>query len=148
MRASSSPYKGTAPAIAALMSGEIDAMMDVPSSMMSQARAGRIRTVALFASKRTASAVEVPTLAQAGGPALEGSTWVMFMAPAGTPREVLARVSSEIAKIKAAPDMRARLEQLGIEPLGTAPVEAARFLDDEIAKWARVITTAGVKAEQ
>ena len=142
------PYKGTAPGLAALMGGEIDAMMDVPSSMVTQARAGKIRSLALFSSKRAASAPEVPTLAEGGGPALEGSTWVMFMAPADTPREAVARVSAEVGKIMASQDIRGRFEQLGIEPLGTTPAEAARFLDEEIAKWAKVITAAGVRTEQ
>ena len=142
------PYKGTAPALTALIGGEIDVMMDVPSSMVTHARAGKIRSIALFSEKRAASAPEVPTLAEAGGPALEGSTWVLFLAPAGTPREAVARISSEVGKIMASPDLRGRFEQLGIEPLGTTPAEAARFLDEEIAKWAKVITTAGVKAEQ
>jgi tripartite-type tricarboxylate transporter receptor subunit TctC len=141
------PYKGTAPALTGLIGGEIPVMMDVPSSMMPHVRSGKIRAIALFSAKRAASAPEVPTLSEGGGPAIEGSTWVMFMAPAGTPREAVARVSAEVAKVMAAPDLRGRFEQLGIEPLGTTPQEAVRFLDEEITKWAKVITTAGVKAD-
>ena len=142
------PFKGTAPALAALIAGDIQMMVDVPSSMMPHVRGGKIRAIALFASKRLPSAAEVPTFPEAGGPPIEGSTWVMFMTPAGTPREAVSRLSAEITKAMAAPELRARFEQLGIEPLGTTPEQASRFLDDEIAKWARVITTAGVKAEQ
>jgi tripartite-type tricarboxylate transporter receptor subunit TctC len=142
------PYKGTAPGLTALMGGEIDVMMDVPSSMVAQSRAGKIRSIALFSSRRAASAPEVPTLPEAGGPPLEGSTWVMFMAPADTPREAVSRVSAEVVKIMASPEVRGRFEQLGIEPIGTTPAQAARFLDDEIAKWATVITAAGVRTEQ
>jgi tripartite-type tricarboxylate transporter receptor subunit TctC len=142
------PFKGTAPALAALIAGDIQMMVDVPSSMMPHVRASKIRAIGLFASKRLESAAEVPTFAEGGGPAIEGSTWVMFMAPAGTPREAVARLSAEVAKTMAAPELRGRFEQLGIEPLGTNPEQAARFLDDEIAKWAKVINTAGVKAEQ
>ena len=141
------PYKGTGPGLAALIAGDIQMMVDVPSSMMPQVRAGKIRAIGLFASKRTPSAAEVPTLAETGGPAIDGSTWVMFMTPAGTPREIVARLSGEIGKIMSAPDLRTRFEQLGIEPVGTNSADAARFLDEEIAKWAKVITTAGVKAE-
>ncbi|HUP97773.1 MAG TPA: tripartite tricarboxylate transporter substrate binding protein [Usitatibacter sp.] len=142
------PFKGTAPALAALIAGDIHMMVDVPSSMMPHVRGGKIRAIGLFAAKRLASASEVPTFSEGGGPAIEGSTWVMFMTPAGTPREAVARLSAEISKAMGAADLRTRFEQLGIEPLGTTPEQAARFLDDEIAKWARVITTAGVKAEQ
>ena len=142
------PYKGTGPALAALIAGDIHMMVDVPSSMMPQVRGGKIRAIAMFSAKRVAAASEVATLAEGGGPAIEGSTWVMFMAPAGTPRETVNRLSAEVGKTMAGAELRNRFEQLGIEPLGTTPEQAARFLDDEIAKWAKVITTAGVKAEQ
>ena len=142
------PFKGTAPALTALLAGDIQVLVDVPSSMMPHARAGKLRALGMFSAKRIAGAPEVPTLGEAGGPSLEGSTWVLFLAPAGTPREAVNRLSAEVAKILAAPDVRARFEQLGIEAVGNTPEQAARFLDDEIAKWAKVINTAGVKAEQ
>ena len=142
------PFKGTAPALTALLAGDIQVLVDVPSSMMPHARAGKLRALGMFSSKRIAGAPEVPTLAEAGGPPLEGSTWVLFLAPAGTPREAVNRLSAEVAKILATPEMRTRFEQLGIEAVGNTPEQAARFLDDEIAKWAKVITAAGVKAEQ
>jgi tripartite-type tricarboxylate transporter receptor subunit TctC len=140
-------YKGTAPALAALLAGDIQMMVDVPSSMMPHVRAAKIRALGLFAAKRSAGAPEVPTVAEAGGPPIEGSTWVMFLMPAGTPRDVVARVSAETAKVVGAADIRARFDQLGIEAVGGTPAEAAKFLDEEIAKWARVITTAKVKPE-
>jgi tripartite-type tricarboxylate transporter receptor subunit TctC len=141
------PYKGTAPALTALLAGDIQVLTDVPSSMMPQVRAGKARAIGLYSAKRIAGAAEVPTVAEAGGPAIEGSTWVMFLAPAGTPRDIVNRVSSETAKILAQPDVRARFDTFGIEPIGGTPEQAARFLDDEIVKWAKVITTAGVKPE-
>jgi tripartite-type tricarboxylate transporter receptor subunit TctC len=141
------PYKGTAPTLTALLAGDIQMMVDVPSSMMPHVRAGKIRAIGLLAAKRTPGAAEVPTFEEAGGPPVEGSTWVMFLAPTGTPREAITRLSTEITKAIGAPELRARLEQLGIEPLGTTPEQASRFLEDEIAKWAKVINTAGVKPE-
>ena len=90
---------------------------------------------------------EVPTLAEAGGPALEASTWVMFLAPVGVPKEIVARLSSETARALNSPDLRARFEALGLEPIGSSPEQAVKFLDDEIAKWGKVINAAGVKAE-
>ena len=87
-------------------------------------------------------------MAQAGGPPLESSTWVMFLAPAATPRDVVARFSAEVAKVVASAEIKGRLESLGIEPVGGTSEQAARFLNDEIAKWAKVIQVAGVKAEQ
>jgi len=141
------PYKGTAPALTALLAGDIQVLVDVPSSMMPHVRAGKVRALGLFASRRSPGAPEVPTIVEAGGPPVEGSTWVMFLAPAGTPREIVARLSAETAKVLAMPEIRARFEQLGVEPGGGTPADAARFLEEEIAKWARVITTAKVKPE-
>ena len=142
------PYKGTAPALTAEIAGDIQVLGDVPSSLMPHVRGGKIRALGMFSSKRVPGAMEVPTLPEAGGPAIEGSTWVMFLAPAGTPQPIVARLAAEIAKIVGAPEMKARFEQLGIEAVGSSPAEAGKFLDDEIAKWAKVITTAGVKPEQ
>jgi tripartite-type tricarboxylate transporter receptor subunit TctC len=141
------PYKGTAPALTALLAGDIQVLVDVPSSMLPHVRGGKVRALGLFAGKRIVGAPEVPTVSEAGGPAIEGSTWVLFLAPAGTPREVVNRLSAEAAKILASAEIRARFDQLGIEPIGSTPEQAAKFLEDEIAKWAKVITTANVKAE-
>ena len=142
------PYKGTAPALTAVMSGDIQVLGDVPSSLMPQVRAGKIRALGMFSAKRVTGALEVPTIVESGGPAIEGSTWVMFLAPAGTPPEIVGRLSAEVAKIMHSPDMRTRLEQLGIEPAGLTPTQTAKYLEDEIAKWAKVINIAGVKPEQ
>ena len=140
-------YKGTAPALTALLAGDIQVLVDVPITMLPQVRAGKVRALGLFSPRRMAGAPEVPTVAEAGGPAIEGSTWVMFLVPAATPREIVARLSTETAKVLAAPEIRARFAELGVEPAGGTPAEAARFLDEEIAKWARVIATAKVKPE-
>jgi tripartite-type tricarboxylate transporter receptor subunit TctC len=142
------PYKGTAPALTALMSGDIQMLVDVPSSLMPHVRGGKVRALGMFSAKRVVGAPEVPTIAEAGGPALEASTWVLFLMPAGSPRDAVNRVSSEVAKILATPEMRERLEKLGIDAVGSTPEQGARFLDEEIAKWSKVINTAGIKAEQ
>ena len=142
------PYKGTAPALAGLLAGDIQVLVDVPSSLMPHVRAGKIRALGMFSAKRVTGALEVPTVAEAGGPAIESSTWVLFLAPAGTPREIVQRISSETAKIVGSAEMKGRFEQLGIEAVGSTPEQAATFLNEEIVKWAKVINTAGVKAEQ
>ena len=142
------PFKGTAPALTALISGEIQILADVPGSMMPHVRGGKIRALGMFSSKRVSGAAEVPTITEAGGPPVEGSTWTLFMAPAGTPREIVNRLSAEVAKVLAAPELRERLVAQGMEVVASNPAEAARFLDQEIAKWARVINTAGIKADQ
>ena len=87
-------------------------------------------------------------MSEAGGPPLESSTWVMFLAPAGTPRDIVTRLSQEAHKAVNDSDIKTRFSEIGIEPVGGTPEQTSRFLADEITKWAKVITTAGVKAEQ
>ena len=141
------PYKGTAPALTGLMGGDIQILVDVPSTLMPHVRGGKIKALAMFSAKRVPGAQEVPTMVEAGGPAIESSTWLLFLAPAGTPREIVNRLSQETDKVLASPEIRARFDTLGIFPGGGTPEQAAKFLNDEIARWAKVITTAGVKAD-
>ena len=141
------PYKGTASALQDLIGGNIQLLVDVPSTLMPQVRGGKIKALAMFSASRLSSAPEVPTMAEAGGPALEASTWVMFLAPAGTPREIVNRLNAEVAKAVNSAEIKAKFEAIGIVPVGSSPEATARFLDDEIARWAKVIATASVKAE-
>jgi tripartite-type tricarboxylate transporter receptor subunit TctC len=141
------PFKGTAPALTALIANDIQVLVDTPSSLMPHVRGGKIKALAMFSGRRLSAFPDVPTVPEAGGPALESSTWVMFMAPAGTPREIVSRLSAETAKAINDTDIKERFSQIGIEPVGGSPEQAAQFLDAEIAKWAKVIDTAGVKAD-
>jgi tripartite-type tricarboxylate transporter receptor subunit TctC len=142
------PYKGTAPALTALMANDIQILVDVPSTLMPHVRGGKIKALAMFSKERIQGAQEVPTMAQAGGPALESSTWVLFMAPGGTPKPIIDRLAAETAKAINESDIKERFSQIGIVPVGNSPAQAAQFMEEEIAKWAKVINTAGVKAEQ
>jgi tripartite-type tricarboxylate transporter receptor subunit TctC len=142
------PFKGTAPAMQAVMANDIQILVDTPSSLMPQVRGGKLRALGMFSGQRLPAYSDVPTIAEAGGPALESSTWVLFMAPGGTPEEIVNRLAAETAKAIKEPGIQERLNQTGIEPVGNTPEQAKQFLDAEIAKWAKVINTAGVKAEQ
>nr|WP_255429259.1 tripartite tricarboxylate transporter substrate binding protein [Ramlibacter albus] len=141
------PYRGTAPAMQDTIGGAIQILVDTPSSLMPQVKAGKLRAMGMFSAKRLPAYPEVPTIAEAGGPKLESSTWVMFLAPAGVPRDIVNRMSTEVAKAVHSADIKGKFEALGIEPVGNTPEQAAKYLDDEIAKWAKVIKAAGVKAE-
>jgi tripartite-type tricarboxylate transporter receptor subunit TctC len=142
------PFKGTAPAMQAVMANDIQILVDTPSSLMPQVRGGKLRALGMFSGQRLPAYSDVPTIAEAGGPALESSTWVLFMAPGGTPEEIVNRLAAETAKAIKEPGIQERLNQTGIEPVGNTPEQAKQFLDAEIAKWAKVINAAGVKAEQ
>lgn len=130
------------------MANDIQILVDVPSSLMPHVRGGKIKALAMFSKDRIQGAQEVPTMAQAGGPALESSTWVLFMAPGGTPKPIIDRLAAETAKAINESDIKERFNQIGIVPVGNSPAEAGKFLEEEIARWAKVINTAGVKAEQ
>jgi tripartite-type tricarboxylate transporter receptor subunit TctC len=142
------PFKGTAPATAAVMAGDIQILVDTPSSMMPHVRGGKLRALGMFSARRLPAFPDVPTIAEAGGPPLESSTWVLFMAPGGTPKAIIDRLAAETAKAINESDIGERFLQLGIVPSGNSPEAAKRFLDVEVAKWAKVINIAGVKAEQ
>jgi tripartite-type tricarboxylate transporter receptor subunit TctC len=142
------PYKGTAPALTAEMANDIQILVDVPSTLMPHVRNGRIKALAMFSKERIQGAPEVPTMAEAGGPPLESSTWVLFMAPGGTPKPIVDRLAAETAKAINESEIKTRFNDIGIIAVGNTPAQAQQFLDAEVAKWAKVITTAGVKAEQ
>lgn len=141
------PYKGTAPALADLMGGSLNILTDTASALMPFVRSGKVKPIAAFASNRIPGAPEVATITESGGPLIEGSTWVLFMAPAATPRDIVNRMSIETAKAVNSPELKARFDSLGIAGAGSSPEQSAKFLDDEIVKWAKVIAAAGVKAE-
>ncbi len=141
------PYKGTAPALADLMANNIQLLVDVPSSMMPHVRAGKVNALAMFADKRLPSAPEVPTIVEAGGPPIQSSSWVMYFAPPGTPPAIVDKLSKAVAQALQSPEIVARFNELGIIPMGKNPAETAKFLEDEVAKWGKVITQANVKAQ-
>ena len=142
------PFKGTAPATTAVMAGDIQILVDTPSSMMPHVRGGKIRALGMFSARRLPAFPDVPTIAEAGGPPLESSTWVLFMAPGGTPKAIIDRLATETRKAINESEIKERFLDLGIVPVGDAPEQARRFLDAEVEKWAKVINAAGVKLEQ
>ncbi len=141
------PYKGTAPALADLASGNIQMLIDAPIGVMTQVRAGKIRALAMLSKNRVPGVEEVPTIVEAGGPLIESSTWVMFLAPAGTPKEIVDKMSAEVSKAVKDEALRKRLAEQAVIPVGATPEETGKFLQSEIDKWEKVITTAGVKPD-
>lgn len=140
------PYKGTAPALQDLMGGQVSVMMDVPSSMLPHVRSGKIKSLGMASEKRVAVAPELPTLIESGVPVV-GGTWVGWLAPAGTPKPVVEKLSGAIGAIVRRQDVRDRFLQLGIEPVGSSSAEFTVFLGNEVVKWAKVIREANVRID-
>ena len=140
------PYKGTAPALQGLMSGEIQLLMDTPSSMLPHVRAGKIKVLGMASEKRIATAPEIPTLIESGVN-VTGGTWVGWLAPARTPKAAIDKLSNELMAILQRPEVRERFAQMSIDPVGSSPAEFSKFLRDEVDKWAKVIREANVKID-
>jgi len=138
------PYKGDAPLVPALLSGEVHYAFLPGSAVMQHVRAGRLLALAVTGRNRAANAPDLPTMIEAGVPNFDFETWVSVFAPGGTPREVLAAVSNEIAKVLRLPDIVERLPAWGGEAVGSSPeVFAVRYRSD-IAKFAKVVREAKV----
>jgi tripartite-type tricarboxylate transporter receptor subunit TctC len=141
------PYKGTAPALADLAAGNLQLLLDVPIGTMSQARAGKVRALAMMSKERVPGADDIPTIVESGGPLIESSSWVVFLAPGGTAREKVDRLAAEVAKAVQDEALRKRLAEQAVIPVGANPADTTKFLANEVEKWRRVIATAGVKIE-
>ena len=141
------PYKGSQPLIADLIGGHVIMGFDSMMATMPQVRAGRLRAMGVAAEKRSPVAPEVPTLAEAGGPALVIGSWYGLLAPAGTPREIIAKLNTEITRALAIPELRERYQSTGLEPIGSSSDQFAAEIRDDIARWGKVARTANVRAE-
>lgn len=115
--------------------------------MMPHVKAGRVKALAMASEKRYSAAPGLPTISESAVPGYASGSWVGFLAPAGSPREIVAKLGKEIMAIVNRPDVRERFIQIGIEPVGNSPEEFTRFLRDEVAKWEKVIRTANVKVD-
>ena len=141
------PYKGGAPALIDLLAGQNDmAFINLPT-LLEFVKAGRLRAIAIVDAKRSEVVPEVPTLNESGLPGLIASTWVAMMAPAATPREIVARLNTEVVRIMKSPDMKLYLVSQGANPLWSTSEEARTFIRDEIDKWAKVSRDAGIKPD-
>jgi len=141
------PYKGSAPSLVALVSGEVQAVFSSIPSALVQIRAGRIRALGVSILKRSSVLPDVPTIDESGVPGFDAASWYAVFAPAGTPKNVTATLGKEIVRIMAVPDVRGRFANDGFEPAGTGPAEFAKFLRAELAKWEKAVKVAGVQPE-
>jgi tripartite-type tricarboxylate transporter receptor subunit TctC len=144
------PYRGSGPALIDLLGGSADLMFDNLPSSLPHIKAGKLKALAVTSAVRSAVLPDLPTIAEAGGPALKGfeaSSWFGLLAPAGTPADVINRVQQEVAKSLATPTVKERLVTQGAIPSGNTPAEFARFIDAETKKWAQVVKASGAKVD-
>ena len=144
------PYGGSGPALIDLIAGNTDLMFDNLPSSLPHIRSGKLKALAVTSSARSSALPDLPTIEEAGGPALKGfeaSSWFGLLAPAGTPMDIVNRVQAETAKALAAPAIRERLQSQGAIPSGMTSADFARHIAAETAKWARVVKASGAKVD-
>jgi tripartite-type tricarboxylate transporter receptor subunit TctC len=142
------PYKGSAPAITDVLNGQVDYMVETVASMAGHIRAGRLKALGVSTARRAAALPDVPTLAEAAGlPDYDAAAWIGYAAPAGIPREALARLSAEIQKALQTPDMQEKLLNAGLDPVASTPEELPAFMRREQERYATVIKNANIKIE-
>ena len=141
------PYKGGAPAIADLLGGQITIMFDNVPPLLPHVQAGKMRPLAVTSLKRISVLRDVPTLDEAGLKGFDSVAWNGVLAPAGTPKEIVARLNTEILRILGMPDVRERLSSQGADPVGGTPEQFAGLIRDEIRKWAKVVKDSGARVD-
>jgi len=140
-------YKGAGPMLNDIMGGQIHLIADPMASSLPLAAAGKIKALAVTSAKRVAAAPDIPTIAESGMTGFEFASWYGLWGPKGLPGDITAKLQSEVIKVLAQPDVRERLATLGFETIGSTPLEFAKFIDDESAKYERIIREAGIKTE-
>jgi tripartite-type tricarboxylate transporter receptor subunit TctC len=141
------PYKGVPPALSDLIAGQLSMVFATVPTVLPQAKAGRIRALAVTSAKRLALVPELPTIAEAGVPDYEATQWIGMLAPAGTPKDIVAQLNARIVKTLQRADVRERLGTEMVEPVGSTPDEFRAFMKAEIARWAPVVKASGMKPD-
>jgi tripartite-type tricarboxylate transporter receptor subunit TctC len=141
------PYKGAAPAMTALMAGEVDMMFNGMSPAIPHIRSGRVRALAVGGAKRSSLLPELPTVREAAGFEFNTEGWYGVLAPRGTPPAIVTRLHEAIVRALASPELKNVLTRMAVETVGSSPADFTRQIRDESALWAKVIKTAGIKAQ-
>ncbi len=141
------PYNGNGPANTATIGGQVQALFGSMPAVLPQAKAGRLRPLAVGTAKRSPSLPDVPTVAESGYTGFEVSLWLGFFAPKGTPAPVINRLQGELIKIAQSPEMKEQFERNGAEPLTTSQAELTKLMKSELDKYSKVIKSAGIKLQ-
>jgi tripartite-type tricarboxylate transporter receptor subunit TctC len=141
------PYKGSAPAVAALMAGEIDVLFDNVPNVVQQIRAGTINAIGVSGLKRTALLPDTPTVAESGVPGFEVNVWFGMQVPGATPTAIVNQVNRELANIYRQPEVTKRFNDQGVEVIASTPEEFSKLLQSEVTKWSKLIKDANIRIE-
>jgi tripartite-type tricarboxylate transporter receptor subunit TctC len=141
------PYKGSSGAASDLVAGVVESSFAGVPNALAQVPSGRLRALAVTTAKRAPQLPDVPTMQEAGVPGYEASVWLALLAPAGTPRAVVARLNTEVAKVLNAPDTRKLLHDAGVESTPSTPEAMAAYMSQEMTRWGKVVKDSGIKLE-
>jgi len=141
------PYKGSAPAVTDLIAGQVDVMFDNTPNVLPHVRAGKLKAIAVSSKTRSALAPEIPTVDEAGVPGYDVTVWFGVLTVAGTPRDIVQRLNTEMVRIIRSPETSARFAKAGVDVVAGTPEHFKTFLDAEVARWAKVVKDAGIKAD-
>jgi tripartite-type tricarboxylate transporter receptor subunit TctC len=141
------PYKGSAPAVIDVIGGQVDFVIAPMPVVLQHVKGGKLRALAVSTARRAVALPEVPTIAESGFPGYEATNSVGVLAPAGTPREIVAKLNAEIVRVLNLPEVRERLLGLGAEPVGNTPEQFGEYIRVEIAKWGKVVKQTGMAVQ-
>jgi tripartite-type tricarboxylate transporter receptor subunit TctC len=142
------PYKGSSEARTGVMSGQVEMMFDAITTMTPIIKGGRVRALATTGQKRSSVLPDVPTVSEGGVMGYEATIWLGIMVPTGTPKAVIDRLNAEVVKVVSRPDVKKVWNEQGAEPLSMNPAEFEKYLNDDIAKWTKVVKASGARADQ
>jgi tripartite-type tricarboxylate transporter receptor subunit TctC len=141
------PYKGRQFAIPDLVGGQIQLMFDNMPSALPMVKEGKLKALGQTSAKRSAAAPDIPTIAEQGLPSFEATSWFAIFAPANTPKDVVAKLNTEVLRVFKLPEVQDKLKTLGLDAILSSPEELASYQQAEIRKWAKVVKDSGAKAE-
>jgi tripartite-type tricarboxylate transporter receptor subunit TctC len=141
------PYKGSAPAVTDLIAGQVQVMFDNTPNVLPHVRAGKLKALGVSSKSRSALAPEIPTLDEAGVPGYDVGVWFGVLTVAGTPREIVQRLNTEMVKILTSAEVKERFGKMGVDVVAGSPEHFSQLLKSEVARWAKVIQDAGIKAD-
>ncbi|MEN5180942.1 tripartite tricarboxylate transporter substrate binding protein [Comamonas odontotermitis] len=141
------PYKGMAPALTDMFSGQVAMAFDSVQTMMPQVKAGKLNALAITSEKRWPSIPDVPTMSELGYPSMTGGSWIGLLAPAKVPSAIINKLSAELQAAIDSPDVHAKLIEYGIDPVGGTPAQFNSFMHSEAKRWAQVVKQANIRLE-